>query len=142
MKSLSRISPPLAIAAIAVGLLISGERVASAEGEDTAPSVAEDIFQVPELDLSAPLGTRQNPVRSDMPRGEREYLMRLRCPDRTPPLFERLGSVGLSPYDNVMDIYDVWCPGSDAVSQVYMDMYHPNYREVLAVPGFSITPPM
>lgn len=86
------------------------------------------------------LGTRQNPVRVSGPAGERAYLARLRCSDGTTPAFERGGSVGVGPYGNILDIYDVRCPsGSPPGAEVYMDMYH-NRAEDAAVPGFTIVP--
>ena len=84
------------------------------------------------------LGSKDNPVRAEMPPGERAYLSRLRCPDGTPPTFEREGSDGLSPYGSIMDIYAVQC-GSSAPVTIFIDMYHPGYVEQRAVSGFTIT---
>ncbi len=88
-----------------------------------------------------PLGSRENPVRAEMPVGELAYLARLRCSDGRAPQFQRGGSVGNSPYGNIMDVYDVNC-GEDAPGRVsvYMDMYHRNHRETRPVPGFTIVP--
>lgn len=90
------------------------------------------------------LGSQGNPVRCDMPRGERLYLSRLRCPGGAAPKFNRDGSDGMSPYDAIMDIYTVTCPEADGMEPqtIYMDMYHPNYREKRPVPGFTIVPPI
>lgn len=83
-----------------------------------------------------PLGSAKNPVRENMPEGEGAYLSRLRCSDGTPPVFERDGSVGDSPYGYIMDLYSVTCTNSDPV-KVYMDMYHDG-GENRPIPGFTI----
>jgi hypothetical protein len=83
-----------------------------------------------------PLGSGKNPVRANMPKGERAYLSRLRCSDGAAPLFDRSGSVGLSPYGFTMDLYQVICSGAKPV-EVYMDMYHEG-GETRPLPGFAI----
>ena len=91
-------------------------------------------------DASAhPLGSEKNPIRASMPPGQRAYLGRLRCGDGKAPTFSRVGSMGLSPYGNIVDGYDVRCTGSEpAKSLIHMDMYHSGYVEKEAVPGFAI----
>ncbi|MFP4003635.1 MAG: hypothetical protein ACLFV8_07670 [Alphaproteobacteria bacterium] len=86
------------------------------------------------------LGSADNPVRCDMPEGERLYLSRLRCPGGKRPEFSRDGGTGAGPYGAIMDRYTVKCPDSDEMKPqtVYMDMYHPDYREDRPVPGFTI----
>jgi hypothetical protein len=86
----------------------------------------------------SPLGSAQNPVRTEGPSGQRAYLMRLRCPEGRAPTFERGGSAGLSPYGSIMDVYRVACDAPPTHS-IYMDLYHPGYVESEAVAGFSIT---
>ena len=89
-----------------------------------------------------PLGSEKNPVRVNMPGGERFYLERLRCANGRAPAFARSGSVGTGVYGNVIDLYDVQCPGSTPTdSAVYMDMYFPDHIETAAVPGFTIVAP-
>ena len=83
-----------------------------------------------------PLGANTNPVRCDMPSGQRAYLSRLRGPDGKPPRFHRVGSFGAGPYGNMLDGYEVKS-GTNTV-MVFMDMYHPGYVETNAVPGFTI----
>lgn len=83
-----------------------------------------------------PLGSRENPIRVNMPPGERRYLSKLRCPDGEQPQFERAGSVGIGPYGNILDLYPVRCNGQEPV-EVYMDMYFPE-NETRPVPGFTI----
>jgi hypothetical protein len=86
-----------------------------------------------------PLGSKENPIRSDMPAGERAYLERLRCSDGNAPAFERAGSVGTGPYGGILDLYNLRClSGQPATSSVYVDMYHSNYAEDEPVPGFTI----
>ena len=85
-----------------------------------------------------PLGSQGNPVRTLMPQGQQAYLRRLVCPDGTTPAFRRIRNVGPGPYTTIVDAYDVRC---GATSQtVYLDMYHPNYIEPRAVPGFTLRP--
>lgn len=87
-----------------------------------------------------PLGSKENPVRAQGPAGQRAYLSRLRCSDTSRPAFGRIGSAGLSPYDNIVDIYEVTC--SDGAtperSEIWMDMYHRGHVEMEPVPGYGI----
>lgn len=86
-----------------------------------------------------PLGSEQNPVRTNMPAGERAYLARLRCSDGAAPTFQRMGSGGASPYGSIVDIYSVVCVnGEPRQSTIWMDMYHPQHNETGAPPGFTI----
>ena len=83
-----------------------------------------------------PLGSKENPVRENMPRGEYRYLGRLRCADGSRPEFERQGNVGAGIYNNIVDLFEVRCEGQAPVS-VYMDMYHDG-PENRPIPGFTI----
>ncbi len=88
-----------------------------------------------------PFGSHENPIRVNMPEGERDYLKRLRCANGKRPEFERGGSVGTGPYNHILDVYDVKCPGSEpAQSDIYMDMYFADYHETRAPEGFTIKP--
>lgn len=87
--------------------------------------------------ISGELGTETNPVKCDFPKGERQYLSRLRCSDGKAPTFSRIGSFGLGPYGHIIDGYRVQCEGKDEV-RVFMDMYFKDYVEKEAVPGFTI----
>lgn len=88
-----------------------------------------------------PLGSKKNPVRADMPGGQRAYLARLRCADGQRPEFFRAGSFGIGPYQRIIDGYEVTCKDSaPAKTVIYMDMYHPGHREAAAVEGFAIEP--
>lgn len=59
--------------------------------------------------VSEPPGSKSNPVRGDGPRGERQYLKRLRCPDGKRPQYDRVGSFPGGPYGNILDEYRVKC---------------------------------
>lgn len=85
-----------------------------------------------------PLGLSEyNPVRVNGPRGQREYLSRLICPNgQAVTAFSRVGSVGSGPYGSILDLYEIDC-GNKTYS-VYMDMYHPNYKEDRPIDGFTI----
>jgi hypothetical protein len=86
-----------------------------------------------------PLGSRENPVRVNMPVGERAYLARLRCSDGAAPSFEREGSAGPGVFGSIVDIYDVRCRDAEPrESEIWMDMYHPEHRETAAPPEFTI----
>lgn len=88
-----------------------------------------------------PLGSQQNPVRVNMPPGQRAYLSRLRCSDGAAPAFQRIGNGGPGVFGSIVDIYDVVCTGGEPRrSQIWMDMYHPQHNETRAVPGFGIVP--
>lgn len=102
-------------------------------GQKTEEKKKED----PNKKVSGALGTKTNPVRCDDPKGEREYLSRLRCPDGKRPGYSRIGSFGLGPYGNILDGYRVKCDGIDEAT-IFMDMYHEEYIEKEAVPGFTI----
>ena len=88
-----------------------------------------------------PLGSQENPVRAEMPQGQRAYLSRLRCADTSRPEFVRVGNFGMGVYGRIIDGYRVACFRSEPVeSMIFMDMYHPGHQEAEAVPGFSIMP--
>jgi hypothetical protein len=135
----------------AIGALVAGAAGAAAPGG--GPSTAADMRAMykelgnPGLEGAAlqkaiaeadksPLGSEKNPVRVNMPAGERYYLGRLRCADGAAPTFNRSGSTGVGPFGYILDLYAVKCPGKPAV-QVYMDMYH-DQPEVRPVPGFGV----
>lgn len=88
---------------------------------------------------SAPLGSSSNPVKCDMPRGERAYIKRLNCPDGSTPKFVRRGSFHQEHYPNILDAYSLTC--GDKKYELSMDMYHRSYVEERAIPGFTIDPP-
>jgi hypothetical protein len=85
-----------------------------------------------------PLGTKANPVRENMPEGEWAYLDRLRCADGRKPAASRVGNVGTGVYRNIVDLFQVTCPGAAPVD-VYMDMYHDG-PELRPIPGFTMAP--
>ncbi|MBX9606361.1 MAG: hypothetical protein K2Y51_09055 [Gammaproteobacteria bacterium] len=82
------------------------------------------------------LGTVARPVQADMPWGEREYIMRLRCPGGDEPGFERVGSFGEGPHGHILDGYKLTCGQTE--SMIYIDMYHRGHREQESVPGFTL----
>lgn len=119
----------------------------SEDADDEIASALDGLFG-PRTDLTKeqfdaiaaePLGSVKNPVRADMPAGQRAYLARLNCLDGGKPKFHRAGSVGLGPYGSIMDIYVVDCKAM--TTSIYMDMYHPDYVELKAPEGFTIDPP-
>jgi hypothetical protein len=136
-------------AAITVLLASAGSAAAPAEKPTTAADMRAMYKELgtPGLEGAAlqkaiaeaeksPLGSEKNPVRVNMPAGERYYLGRLRCPDGATPTFNRSGSTGVGPFGYILDLYAVKCPGKAPV-QVYMDMYH-DQPEARPVPGFGV----
>ena len=83
-----------------------------------------------------PLGSRENPIRTNMPEGQRAYLHSLRCPDGSAPPFERVGNFGPGVYGSIIDGYEVRCPDAEPMT-LFMDMYHPDHVETAAPPGFT-----
>lgn len=127
---------------LSVGLLVTG----CASKPETDDDFMAAMFGQP-ADLQAridkaqshPLGSRENPVRVSMPEGEHAYLRRLRCEDGNPPAYERSGSVGLGPYNHILDLYAVKCLGLVATShEIHMDMYFPDHVETEAPKGLTL----
>jgi hypothetical protein len=108
--------------------------------------------------------TREGALEVCLPRGERAYLDRLRCPDGSVPSYSRVGSVGRrinaknpeedeeasaqnlggkrpepgGPDFHTLDLYKVTC--RDKTHEIYMDMYHCDQAPTqLAPPGFQLT---
>jgi len=94
------------------------------------PSVSQEKLAAHQL------GSAERPVRSQGPQGQREYLNRLVCKNGKAPEFERVGSVGPSPYGYPMDAYKVRCGSAEQL--VYMDLYHPRFIEQEPIPGFKL----
>lgn len=136
---LKRLAPVLAV--LALGGCASGME-ADDPFADMFGGVPEDrAARVAAAASAHPLGTEQNPVRVNMPAGQRAYLARLRCADGKAPTFHRIGSAGDGPYGTIMDGYQVDCPGSQpATNVIFLDMYHPNHVETKAPPGYTIVP--
>lgn len=140
------------IGIVAIALLLGA---CASNSEDLSLSdddFFEDImsggrFKGPALDAALkaaegqPLGSEKNPVRADMPQGQRAYLDRLRCANGKPPAYQRAGNVGAGAFGSIVDLYVTRCDGSTpAQAEIYMDMYFPGHVEQRAVPGFLLTP--
>jgi hypothetical protein len=103
---------------------------------DTQSGTTQNSSEVPVI--SGPLGSWDNPVKSNGPSGERAYIRQLKCPDEETPKFHRIGSSGVGPYGNILDIYELSC--GNKKFDIYMDMYH-CCKETRPVPGFTIETP-
>lgn len=135
------------LAGIAAAVMLAGGAALPAAAQDDV-----DIFgfKVPggkklakliEKAQAHPLGSKENPVRADMPGGQRAYLARLRCADGQAPAFFRVGNFGMGPYERIIDGYEVTCKDSTPEKvMIFIDMYHPDYEESVAVEGFTIEP--
>lgn len=89
-----------------------------------------------------PLGSKENPVRADMPDGERAYLARLRCTNDAPPAWRRVGNLGSGVFGSIVDQYDLRCEGAHPPRTIIvMDMYFRGHVEARAIDGFRIAPP-
>lgn len=138
---------------IALGLAAALAASACAGGLSGPPQISDDFMkggQYLEPWLGAalteaakhPLGTEKNPVRADMPEGQRAYLSRLRCEDGNAPTYRRVGNLGAGVFGSIVDSYDVRCPGSEpAQTYIVMDMYFSGYVETHPVAGFKIGSP-
>jgi len=110
--------------------------ILATSGRHTELSAAAAHADVPS---AGALGSREKPIRARGPRGEREFLVRLRCPDSTAPAFERLGSTEPGADGDILDSYVVQCPNKGPSFVLLMDMYH-DYRETEPVPPFAVLP--
>ena len=125
----------------AARLAIDLREMAAATVDEAGPQADEEpaADQPESEDIENRLGSRDFPVRTDGPAGQKAYLGRLRCPDGTVPDFNRQGSVGYGGYGNIVDVYSVRCRGAGESDRIYMDMYHPGYIETAPVTGYEIT---
>ncbi len=88
------------------------------------------------------LGSKDNPVRADMPGGQRAYLSRLRCNNDAPPTWRRVGNLGSGVFGSIVDQFDLRCEGADPPRTIIvMDMYFEGHVEARAIDGFRIAPP-
>lgn len=137
---------------LAVALLVAGAGPGRAAAREDAAAVdLADLLGGGRLKGAAleaairtasghPLGSRENPVRVNRPEGQWAYLGRLRCTDGAPPAYERVGNFGPGVFGSIIDGYQVVCGGEAGPREalIYMDMYHPDYVETSAPPGFTL----
>jgi hypothetical protein len=133
-----RLLPVLALLA-AVGPALAGSRerdpLLAFSSRVSGPELARRIKAA----AAYPLGSRENPVRVYYPKGEYEYLARLRCETGLAPTYYRVGNFGGGVYGSIIDGYKIGCPGEPPREElIYMDMYHPGYDEKAPVPGFRL----
>ena len=136
-----RFTLAVALAALASGATAQSDAdkaLARALGLD--PPKGRELAAMQAEAAKHPLGSPENPVLADMPKGERAYLDRLRCTDGSPPAYSRAGDMGPGAYGSVVDLYNLTC--SDGTkADVVIDMYHRHHVEKAAVPGFTIVAP-
>ncbi|MEY4500414.1 MAG: hypothetical protein RIS52_304 [Pseudomonadota bacterium] len=129
--------------ALALAALIAGPSAPSgAASRFGEPALSKDALEKAIAKAEAfPLGSPDNPVRVEMPMGQRAYLDRLRCADGHAPGYERSGNVGPGVYETIVDNYVVDCGASaPGIVNIQMDMYHPGHIENRPVAGFTIAP--
>ena len=68
--------------------------------------------------------SKTNPVPVKDPKGEIDYLARLRCDCGEPFAFRRVGSFGKGPDSHFIDGYEMVCRAGRHNLVLYMDMYH------------------
>jgi hypothetical protein len=89
-----------------------------------------------------PLGTLENPIRTEGPEGAQAYLARLRCGDGSMPKIGDKAPGGVGTYGTVVESVALDC-GSAAPGKVtlVMDMYHAEHAETRAPAGFTTASP-
>ncbi len=133
----------------AIILLLSGcTSTAPRKSDDTflaamfageSPLGEQKVAEIVAAAAKYPLGSKENPVRAEMPEGQRAYLASLRCADGKPPQILQRYNIGPGIYASIVDAYPLDC-GAAAPGKlvVYMDMYHRGYVETHPVPGFTM----
>ena len=116
-----------------VSLILSS--CASAPAESAEPAVKKVSQNIG----SGPMGTKNNPIKCDGREGMLEYLERLRGPQNQTLSKTDMGSGGMSPFEGVMDIWEVSYEGG-APLQIYFDSGFEGYREAKAVGDYKIRP--
>lgn len=109
--------------------------ILAASGEARADLIA--AAEHADTPAAGALGSRENPIKARGPRGEREFLVRLRCPGGNAPDFQRLGSTAPGDDGDILDSYVIRCPAGGPSLLVLMDMYH-DHRETGALPPFVV----
>ncbi|MEM6750412.1 MAG: hypothetical protein AAF612_08075 [Planctomycetota bacterium] len=118
---------------------------ALATDDGTAQSPAEQPVWViaprdPEETERYALGSPDNPIRTHEPAGQQAYLARLRNLQGNPPAYRRIGPYGVGPYGYILDAYELTNPDTGETATLYLDMYHPGYREDRPIPGYQLLP--
>jgi hypothetical protein len=67
---------------------------------------------------------KTNPIPVADPKGEDEYLSRLRCPCGEPFFFHRAGNGGPGPDGHIVDIFELICRKKAHRYTLFLDMYH------------------
>lgn len=121
------------------------QTVSDEELTDSLAALLGEPIEVDEKTLAKyPLGSKDNPIRVNGPMGQHDYLARLVCDNNEQvSAFQREGNVGIGPYGNIVDAYEVICDTNQgAVSHsVHLDMYHGNFNETRPAAGFIALKP-
>ena len=88
---------------------------------------------------SGELGGKDRPIRCAEPRGEQQYLARLRDASGKSVQFRRRGSMGVGVYGHILDLYEIRASDGQR-GEVYMDMYYTRLVDEKAIPGFTLAP--
>ena len=116
-----------------------GDRTANPQSHLPAAGLApgqDDLAETLAAAEAHPLGSLANPIRVGGPPGERAYLVRLRCADRSMPRIGARGDGGVDAFGTLASVYPVTCAGGTV--QVYFDMYHEEHVEDRPPAGLTI----
>lgn len=91
-------------------------------------------------DLSAPSGSRQNPLVCAGRPDELAYLGRLRCADGSVPRAQRTANTPVGPYGGTLDRYRVRCVRQNWETLVYFDRRHRPLGEKEPPEGLQLAP--
>ena len=90
--------------------------------------------QFRERKMSSTLGTIDNPIRCQDPRGEREYLEQLISETHGFIQYDRMGSFHTD--GNILDGYAIMDLAGQKFAELYFDMYHPDHVEESLPDGY------
>jgi len=87
------------------------------------------------------LGSKENPVKCDKEKGEKEYLDKLREMDGNPVTYERTGHL-VNAAGVILDEFEVKSSDEKTSVIIYMNMYCPGQSETQAINGFQMVSPV
>ena len=138
MRTVLFVASLFAVAAPAAGQEL-GARTASPQSHLPASGLApgeDDLAAAITAAEAHPLGSLANPIRVGGPNGERAYLLRLRCADRSVPRIGERGDGGVDAFGTLASVYPVTC--ASGTVQLYFDMYHEEHVEDRPPAGLTI----
>lgn len=89
-------------------------------------------------DMADQLGSKSTPVRCFESFGEKRYIARLRCKEKTPFSIVSRVSVGKGPYGYIIDRYHIKCGCGKHDKYVHMDPHFPRAVETRPLPNTTL----